>query len=90
VFLSQETLVAVKTKSVRDLYKWCYRVIGILMLVPAISIVFVIMRVINSIFWIEFGGVAVFSLYWLIKNIELHNTQFETWGSMKKRLEQSE
>jgi hypothetical protein len=82
VFLSQETLVAVTNENVKSLYKWCYRLIGILMLVPAISIVFVILGVISSIFWIEFGGVAVFSLYWLIKNVELHNTRFETWRSL--------
>ncbi len=71
-FRARDTLVLADPAR-RRRFEMLYRFTGILMAgVPVVATVLWLWKQPSWVFWIEFGGVFVFALYWSIKSWELH------------------
>lgn len=82
IFRSGDTLPLVSNENARQRYRQTYLVIGILMIVLPLTAA-LLLNIYNNVFGpntdtvilgIEWGGVWVFSAYWLIKTWELHHS----------------
>ena len=79
LFRAKDTLRFVQDDSNRLLYKIVYLIIGFLTIaIPGIALALSsVEHSSQSLFWLELSGVLVFGCFWIVKSIELYNTQAE-------------